>query len=183
MHTRMLQARAGAAKGKAMTDFIDRQRSQVSGPLGAVPAPKGVGGWLLALCLMLTLIGPMLSMVLLAEEFAALAPYLADDRVLQAATLAKIAVTACAVAFGVYAGLRLWAIRPQAVSTAKQALLFGLAADILAALLQVIFGPVSTEEAGWLREATLSLVPGLLFFTLSFAYLNSSARVQATYGS
>ena len=141
----------------------------------------GVRGWLLVLCLMLTVVGPLISTWLVTDEYLAFAPDFASSRGLQAAIFVSIALTACSVAFGVYAGLRLWSIRPGAVNTAKHALLLGLAVDIVTTVLQIAAGPTSTAQARVLHEVTMSLIPSLIFFTVSFAYLNRSTRVHATY--
>ena len=144
---------------------------------------RGVGGWLLVLCLMLIGVGPLISAWFMAHEYAEFAPYFAGSRGLQAAIFASIAITICSVVFGVYAGLRLWSIRSGAVNTAKQALLFGLAADIVTTFVQIAAQPSATADGRLLHEVTMSLIPSLIFFTVSFAYLNRSTRVHATYES
>jgi hypothetical protein len=144
---------------------------------------KGVRGWLLFLCLMLTVIGPVISAWLMTNEYAAFAPYFAGARGLQAAVLISLLITACSVAFGVYAGLRMWLIRPKAVNTAKHALLFGLAADIVTTTTEVAAGQVAAGNDRLLYQIDVGLIPSLICFTLCFAYLNRSKRVYATYES
>ena len=144
---------------------------------------EGVHGWLLLLCLMLTVVGPLISTWLVASEYRQLAPHFADSRSLQVATFFSIAITACSVAFGVYAGLRLWSIKPRAVNIAKASLLFGLAVEILTTSIQTAIAPASPAEGQLFYEVMMSLVPSLIFFTACFAYLNKSTRVEATYQS
>jgi hypothetical protein len=144
---------------------------------------RGVRGWLLVLCLMLTVIGPLVCAWLMANEYSAFAPYFAASVGLQAAVLVSLAITASSVAFGVYAGLRLWLIRPRAVTTAKQALLLGLGADIVTTMIDVAAGPSPDAADRLLWQFTFNLAPSLIFFTLCFAYLNRSIRVRATYDS
>ena len=146
-----------------------------------LPAPSGVRGWLLLLCLMLTVVGPLISIALATSEYEQFAPHFVDSRGVQAAIFFSITLTACAVAFGFYAGLQLWRVQPGAVKLAKAALLFGLAADITSALIQTSAWPGASVDAQMLHDARISLIPSLIFFTLCFAYLNKSARVQATY--
>jgi Protein of unknown function (DUF2569) len=169
-----------------MDDFTPRIGSPVPAPMQTGSPPgrntfQGIRGWLLVLCLMLTVIGPLTAVWLMAEEYAANEPLFASSPGLQAAVFASLAITACAVAFGAYAGLRLWLIRPDAVATAKQALLAGLAADIVATLIELLAQPTLRADDGLFQPFTIGLVPSLVFFTLCFAYLNRSNRVHATY--
>lgn len=139
-----------------------------------------VRGWLLVLCLMLTIIGPLVSVGLMAHTYEAFAPNLVGSAGLQAAVFGSLSLSTCSVAFGVYAGLRLWLVKPNAVVTAKYALLAGLAADIVTSVIAVAAGPMHAVGP-LLRQVEIDMIPGLLFFTLCFAYLNRSSRVRATY--
>ena len=169
-----------------MTDLTSS--SSQSAPLPQ-PSPrpderyKGVRGWLLVLCLMLTVGGPVISAWLMANGYARFAPFFTESGGLQAVIFISLLMTACSVAFGIYAGLRLWLIRPQAVSTAKHALLFGLAADIVTTAIEVAAGQVPNAGDRLLYQVEVNLIPSLIFFTLCFAYLNRSKRVYATYES
>lgn len=164
-----------------MDDFtnpIDR-RSGV--PLPDAQASRGVRGWLLVLCLVLTVIGPLISAWLMAYQYRMFAPHFATSVALQAATFASLAITAWAIAFGIYAGIRLWLIRPNAVATARYALLLGLGAEIVSAAIELAAGPTSVADEGFVWPLTISLIPSLIFFTLCLGYLNKSRRVYATY--
>ena len=142
---------------------------------------KGVRGWLLVLCLMLTVVGPLISSWVMADKYESLAPFFAGSRSLEAAILVSIAIEACSVAFGIYAGIRLWSIRPGAVNTGKQALLLGLAANVITTALLIAAGPASAAEGRLLHQLTMNIIPDLIFFTVCFAYLNKSTRVHLTY--
>jgi hypothetical protein len=150
-----------------------RARSQPSVEL------KGVRGWLLALCLMLTVVGPVISAWLMVNEYNSATPLAASSTAVQASVLASLFLSACAVAFGAYAGMRLWLIRRNAPTTAKSALLFGLAVDVVTTTIQVATAQDPSDRL--LFQVEVSLVPSLIFFTLCFAYLNRSKRVYATY--
>lgn len=141
----------------------------------------GVGGWLLVFCLMLTVLGPLISVWLMAQAYAASEPLFASSPGLQAAVFASLAITAGAVAFGAYAGLRLWLVLPNAVASAKQALAAGLAADIVTTLIELWAQPALHADEGLFQPFVIAIVPTLVFFTLCFAYLNRSSRVHATY--
>ena len=132
---------------------------------------------------MLTVVGPAISAWLVATEYANFVPFFARSHGIQAAILASLLIKACSVAFGVFAGIRLWLIRPKAVSTAKQALLVGLAADVVTATIEVVTAQVQAGNDRLLYQVEVNLIPSLIFFTLCFAYLNRSKRVYATYES
>ncbi len=140
-------------------------------------AQSRVRGWLLALCLMLTVVGPVISVWLMAEEYTTFANASGS----QLAILFSQALTTFSVAFGVYAGLRLWTIKPKAVNIAKSSLLFGLATDVITTGISVAVAPTSWPDAHFLGQTLFHALPGLIFFTVCFAYLNRSERVFATF--
>ena len=142
--------------------------------------PKAVRGWLLVLCVMLTVVGPIIAVWLMVHEYSNAAPLATKPFAIQVSVLASLLLSACAVAFGAYAGMRLWLIRPDAVTTAKRALLFGLAVDVVTTTIQATTALDPSDR--FLFQVEVSLVPSLIFFTLCFAYLNRSKRVYATYG-
>ena len=164
-----------------MNEFSSPNNAMAQQSLPGRSGRSGVRGWLLLLCLMLTIVGPIISIALAASEYQQFALHFAGSRGMQAAIFFSITFTACAVVFGIYAGWRLWAVRPGAVKMAKAALLFGLSADIATTLIQIAAWPGSTVDVQLLHDARISLIPSLMFFTLGFGYLNKSARVQATY--
>lgn len=162
-----------------MADVTHPPRRQ-SGPSDPA-ADHRIRGWLLLLCLMFTVVGPLISAGLMVDRYQSLAPYFAGWRYLQLALVLCTVIEISSVVFGIYAGHRLWAVRPGAVNTAKRALLWGLAANALSAALQLITGPPSATDGPLLDALLWQLVPDLIFFTACFAYLNKSARVQAIY--
>ena len=141
----------------------------------------GVHGWLLLLCLMLTVIGPLITLGLMVYDAPQWAAYIGNSPAMQAQILLSRVLTAAAVAVGIYAGLRLWSIKPGAVALTKKALLLGLAVDIVNSVIEVAAGPQAPVNSVLINRSLLNMLPDLIFFTLGFAYLNKSARVQATY--
>jgi len=105
------------------------------------PSPSACG-WLLALCLMMTVVGPLIARAG-DRRLAVVAARFASFNGLQTAAGLSIAITAGSIAYGIYAGVGLWSIRPGAVGTAKHALLFGLAADALTTAIQLATAPAS----------------------------------------
>ncbi len=141
----------------------------------------GVRGWLLVLCLMLTVVGPLISAGLWVHQVDLAMAHIQKPHGLPAALLISTLIELGSVVFGMYAGYQLWRIQPGALSTGKKALLLGLAADVIAGVLQAAAGPAVWLDSALLNGVTASLMPSLIFFTLGFGYLNKSARVQAIY--
>jgi len=141
----------------------------------------GVAGWLLALCLFLTLIGPAISAWLLVERHAAVAPQVSDSAAFYAVLLASMLLTVAATIYGVVAGLCLWRVRPGAVATARRALWAGLAADIVGAAFDVATQPMLAAGSPFLRHLLWQVVPDLVAFTACLGYLQHSRRVFVTY--
>ena len=142
--------------------------------------PRGVEGWLLVLCLMFVVVGPLLTVWLQAHALTPIHRGL-DGGGLTRFAAASLAIQACSVAFGICAGMRLWRVRPGAVATARQSLLFGLAADMLCTALDMTTADGSSVLGPWHGDYSWRMVPQWVFFTVCYAYLNRSARVRATW--
>ena len=158
------------------------KRSSSRGNFGDPSLSRGVRGWLLALCLMLTVVAPIVSFWVVGREFDALAAHFVTSRGARWWTIASIALTTCSVLFGIYAGVLLWTIKPQAVRVTRAALSFGLAVDVCTTTISTTMSAASLAD-GLFYTVLQNLAPSLLFFTGCLAYLNRSKRVEATYGS
>jgi len=129
---------------------------------------------------MLTVIGPAIAAWLMVFEYTNAEPLFRESVSLHAAALGTLLLSGSAVVFGAYAGLRLWLVLPKAVSTAKYALLFGLAVDIVTTAIEAAAARVPSDQL--LFQVEIGLIPTLIFFTVCYTYLNQSKRVYATYG-
>ncbi|MGA7578650.1 MAG: DUF2569 family protein [Desulfobaccales bacterium] len=157
---------------------------------GEIPPPgdreQEVRGWLLFLCINLTLIIPFSSIY---EASSALGMYLPGASSLQffifrqslAYHLGVIAATTFLAIFSFYAGLCLWQLKPNAVKTVK---LF-LISQLLLMMLLMTLRPVTVFTLGASPgsfAATLPrLIPFLSYFGVWYAYLSFSRRVHLTY--
>ncbi|MFI5330514.1 MAG: DUF2569 family protein [Desulfobaccales bacterium] len=164
------------------TTSVDNQSNLVKG------SASGVKGWLLLLCLNLTIFIPasylyQINCVLdlfnsprnkiLLFMFKALLAY----NVLTIATMLFLAI------FSFYAGLRLWHVKSRAIKTAK----VFLVTQLLLILVITLIRPVMTatmDTGGQVFSAILiSLIPSLFQFGLWYLYLTKSSRVRNTYGA
>lgn len=143
----------------------------------------GVGGWLLLLCFVLTCVSPASS---LYHIFSHTIPTLMNPhisvRVLPIFIIFPVLFIPIAV-FGFFAGLKLWLVRPGAVSFAKHYLLTYMGAHIAYFLVWVfwiyIFQP--NQPGSFAEMGRGHLVNPILFAALWYVYLQRSERVRTTY--
>jgi hypothetical protein len=142
---------------------------------------QGVKGWLLILCLNLTILDPFAMLLSLFSVANASKPLF--DKYPGLLTLIAVSgVGRLAVAvFSVYAGLALWRIAPGAVSTARKYFMAVVLYTLFAFFLPARVGlpeDLAQEIAG------SSSIAGMLTISYAFiwyVYLNRSKRVRATY--
>jgi hypothetical protein len=133
-------------------------------------APAGVRGWLLLFCVVLTFLNP----ASIAYQMV-VALRLGLDVV---GTVYVLGYSAIAL-FSLTAGLFLWQVRPNAVTTAKIFLLTQ-AAFAVALWMKVLLGAAKTPDSAAASALGILFRP-LLFAVIWYAYLTKSKRVQATY--
>lgn len=152
--------------------------------LGSPPAEpkyKGVGGWLLLLCLGLTIVGPLSSLVSLATAYRDASQYFAVVPGLLALTALDTLLCVGLVAFSVYAGTGLWTLRPGAVRMAKRYLKCFLGYRAVALFLPLIAGLPSEVAEAVITQVTKDGLRGIVYFAVWHSYLSNSTRVRATY--
>lgn len=147
-------------------------------------SPKGVGGWLTFLIVILTVLHPLINIVLLASEFGRVEQE--NPALLQISAFVQykwfswgLVLVCCVVSMS--AGYRLWKTRIwKSVKEAVISLwIIGpLATVVLVAYLYINFG---TALAGSFVDILGSLFRSLFFAGLWTAYLLRSKRVRNTY--
>jgi hypothetical protein len=138
-----------------------------------------VGGWLLVLCLVLTVIYPATQ---LYAVIASAVPKVIASHTAKGALLLGMysaAFTSLAM-FSMSAGLKLWRVRPGALRFAKRYLLAYLLTNVTYFLFwTALFHPTqasSLAEIGWYH-----VVGPIASTTLWYVYLEHSKRVRETY--
>jgi hypothetical protein len=145
----------------------------------------GVSGWLLVLCINLTIIIPFSCLYNAISGLQIV--YFPSTRnqllIMQQSIMYHIIIIFVMLflaSFSLYAGMRLWEVKPKAVMTAKVFLISQLLLIFLIMAVRpwLVF-PLSGEPAilGILR----SLIPYLSYFGVWFLYLTFSKRVHNTY--
>jgi hypothetical protein len=148
---------------------------------------SGVKGWLLLLCLNLTIFIPasylyQLNCVLHLFNSTRNKILFSIFKTLLVYNILTIAVMLFLAVFSFYAGLRLWHVKSRAVKTAKAFFIFQFLLILLISIIRPIM--TSTIDTGWqvLSALLISLIPSLFQFGLGYLYLAKSSRVQNTYG-
>ena len=143
---------------------------------------KGVRGWLLWLCLGLTVFSPIVTVVMLARGWGQSVQYLDRFPGLTVVNAIDTILSVGLMAFSIYAGVQLWRVRSHVVSTAKKYFVCLLAYQGIAAVLPFMAGlpPEASQEI--LKAVARDAVRAIIGVVIWYSYLNKSRRVQATYG-
>ena len=144
---------------------------------------KGVRGWLLLLCLELTVLSPLLALGSLAAGYREYSKYFDQFPGLLVITVINTFLSVGLMAFSVYAGTGLWSIRPGAVQMAKRFLLCFLGYQAVGAILPFMAGLPSAATDAMIAQIDKDMFRGVISFAVWYSYLSFSKRVSATYNS
>lgn len=143
---------------------------------------RGVGGWLLLLCVGLTIIGPLMRLKEIGSTIVELPRISAVLPSLVTVIYVESIFSLIIAAFSVYAGYSLWAVKPNAVYKAKAfliSLVIFAVFDLFLIYMTELPAAVSNEA---IASGIFGLVQAVLYAGIWFAYLTQSKRVRATYG-
>lgn len=147
-------------------------------------APKGVGGWLIFLIIVLSVLNPLANIGMLAAELRRVeqeTPYLLQIPVFIHYKWFSWALVLICSAIGIAAGYMLW--KKHVWKSVRQAIvaiwIMGPLATVFVALyIYMNFGSMAAEAGG---EIIGSLIRSLLFAGIWTTYLLRSKRVRNTY--
>jgi len=142
---------------------------------------KGAKGWLLLLCVNLTILDPFANLFNLAIGTHFSRPYFDQHPVLQKLILINGVCSIGLAVFSIYAGISLWKVLPDAVAIAKKYLGSAFLYSIFSLFLPYLIG--LSEEIRKEIGATNLLNSFVTTFYLYawYQYLKRSKRVRATY--
>jgi hypothetical protein len=142
--------------------------------------PGAVVGWLLVLCLILT-ISP--AAILYNIGAHVLPKLIGTHRSANILLLSVCCIQSIVLAlFSIITGAKLWLVKPGAIKFAKRYLLAYLGAHIAYFILWILVDrPTNSSELA--RMAWHNVVRPLPFVALWYSYLEHSKRVRATYPS
>ena len=137
----------------------------------------GVRGWLAFLCISLTILTPLFSAANLVGEWRIMMPYFDTVPNAKEAAMCEVTCFSALTFFALYAGARLWMIKPRAVQTAK---LFLVANLIVLIVVPTLTFNILDIQGQWdpVIKATFG---GIIYFAVWYPYLCKSMRVKATY--
>jgi hypothetical protein len=143
---------------------------------------RGVKGWLLLLCLLLTIFDPFViiaTLFVVSDGMAARHDVGRDMfRLVLVTGVLKIALAV----FSLYAGVSLWRILPRAVALARAYLVAVALSSVALLFLPALFGRAVTLSKALSQEDIFNVMLTVIYAFLWLAYLARSKRVQATYG-
>src|SRR5262249_19471425 len=142
---------------------------------------RGVGGWLLLLCIGLTVVSPILVTLGIVRGYLGDSPYFERFPRLRVVVLVDMALRIALTAYGMWVGFRLGTVRPRAVPSAKRYLQVAIAYLVVAALLPFAAGLPSEANPSLAIAVARQTIPALIGVAIWYAYLVRSKRVKATY--
>jgi len=145
------------------------------------PALRGVGWWLLFLCISLTILNPLMTAFNLISAIAQTARYFRMFPGLLILSIADVGVSCAIAAFSIYAGVVLWRVGPNAVKVAKTYLIVAAVYAVVAPFSALLAGLPAASNGAIISAAIVAVGRGLIYVAIWYAYLMRSKRVQATY--
>jgi len=145
-------------------------------PTGTDANELGVRGWLALFILGLTIAEPARMIIRIDNLF--------QKSGLTRGTALEAAITLLLICFGIYAGVRLWKIKPKAVRLAKWYLVALVIYSVLVLLANLgaisppTKGQIDTQEIG---KEIGTAIGWMVFAIVWYSYLGNSKRVAATY--
>lgn len=140
---------------------------------------KGVGGWLLLLCINLSILDPA-AIVLGVFGALPLADFEKHPEMMKYMVISGGCRLALA-AFSVYAGVALWRIQPDAPNIARRYLQAAAIYSALALILPALVGLSQELYAEMAGASLISSLVTLCYVTVWYVYLGKSKRVIATF--
>ncbi len=158
------------------------QGSSLNVATSAAHELNGVKGWLLFLCLWLTVLTPLFTLGQLSVGWMEAEPFFEQFPSLKSVVILE---TLCLIglhAFGIYAGFALWSIKPGAVKIAKNFFLTMLAYFLVSPFVFSGTSDLPSEAISAIKnEGVGQAIKAILAFAVWFTYLHRSKRVRATY--
>lgn len=139
----------------------------------------GIRGWLLFLCISLTILYPLSTTIEMLGEWAGTRDYFHVAPSLKAAVMLEIIGWGVLAGFAAYSGLQLWQQKAGAVNLAKKFLvanaIVGISLPIIVAMM------INVPGVG--GEVVKIIFKSLIYSGIWYWYLSKSVRVKATFGT
>ena len=145
------------------------------------PTSKGVGGWLILFAISLVLLNPIVALISLMRGYEDVSKSFEQYPGLMVVTWIDTLASSLLIAYSIFAGVCLLAVRPGAVQVSKFFLVANLFYSVLAAIIPFLAGLPPTANGAMLAEGIKNIIRALIYFFIWNSYLKQSKRVQATY--
>jgi len=142
---------------------------------------RGVKGWLLFLCVSLSILDPLATLLYLTLMTAMTKQYFDTSPQLMRLMLIHGTCGIGLAVFSIYAGLSLWRILPGAVNTAKRYLVIAMVYSCITPFLPYIVGLPEDFDESMKGNNLLNSLLTMSYMAVWYTYLQRSKRVQATY--
>jgi hypothetical protein len=150
--------------------------------------PQGVRGWLLFLCLNLTIIIPFSFLMQIngALKLFYLPGMQLHQLIFKQSLLYNIISMAAMILLTIFsfcAGLSLWGIKKNATKITKKFLITQLSSMVIIIVIRPLMVFSLDGNANTIGDIIKSLIPFLSYFSVWYLYLSYSRRVHNTYGA
>jgi hypothetical protein len=143
---------------------------------------KGMKGWLLLLCVSMAILTPMTGLISLVAVSDVLKPYFDQDPALFKLVLISGICNICLLVYSMYAGVSLWRVTPNAVTSAKRYLVVLFHYSFFSIFLPQLVGLSEKTQTEIYKDNPLYNLIVMLEACLWYLYMRKSKRVKATYG-
>jgi len=142
---------------------------------------RGVGGWLMLLCLGMVILTPLRTIYALIMGYNELIPYFGVIVGVVDMLILQILISVGVMSLGICAGIMLFSVKPKAVTWAKAYLISLLVSDLVSYIVLNI--PQVSQEVRQLmmQEGLKQSVITVIYVAIWYSYLCKSKRVKATY--
>jgi hypothetical protein len=142
---------------------------------------QSVGGWLLLLCFALVIGSPLRTLYNMISSYQEAAALFSLFPGLYNLFFIDSFLGILLMILSIRAGVALWSLKPSAVKTTKNYLLFLLGYSFLALFLPFTAGLPAEANKLMIPELAKGLLQSLVFIGIWYWYLNDSKRVKQTY--
>ena len=161
---------------RGLRDSIEKKPETI-----VYPGPRGVGGWLLVFCVILTILIPLFKLPSLFSTYRDASRLFESFPRLYFIVLLNTVLGVGLIIFSIYAGVSLWQKNSKGPVIAKRYLFVYLVYAFFSNGLLFLAGLPTEAIEAVLREAFLNIFNSAIFAGIWYAYLERSIRVKNTF--
>ena len=163
----------------------ETQQATAPPPPVAATGPKGVGGWLVFFCVVLTILGPLHFLAQISIAWKQFPPVFAQFPNLKTAIMWEQAGLIALLIYGFIVGCMIWNGNPRGREIAKKFLLIRLFGFIGIEFITVVIMRELPSQvvASVIDGVAVAVFVNLISFLIWWLYFKKSKRVRNTYGA